>query len=231
VHKKWDANTAILAGDILQNLIFLIIAKDKSLGKNKDKVTEILAETAMAILDGEMLDVDFEKSSDITEEEYFEMIYKKTATLIKSAIKIGAILATDNEKIIDALSDYGNSIGIAFQIQDDLLDLLGEEEKVGKSLGRDIAEGKRTLMVIHSLNNSSQELKNKLLEILDKKENTPEEIKQAIDIIKQTGSIKYARSILKKFISESKTKLEIVPDSQYKFELIKLADFFEIRDY
>jgi len=134
VHKKWDTDTAILAGDALANLVFLLVAKSNI--EKKEKVMEILSDTALTILDGEMMDVDFEKSAEITSEKSLEMVEKKTSTLITSSIKLGAILATNEESIINSLSDYGYSIGIAFQIQDDLLDLLGEQTKVGKNSRR-----------------------------------------------------------------------------------------------
>ncbi|PIO08082.1 hypothetical protein COU62_01740 [Candidatus Pacearchaeota archaeon CG10_big_fil_rev_8_21_14_0_10_35_219] len=228
VHKKWDTDTAILAGDALANLVFLLVAKSNI--EKKEKVMEILSDTALTILDGEMMDVDFEKSAEITSEKSLEMVEKKTSTLITSSIKLGAILATNEESIINSLSDYGYSIGIAFQIQDDLLDLLGEQTKVGKNLGRDIAEGKKTLIVIHSLNNSP-ETKNRLLEILQKKENTEDEIKEAINILKESGSIDYARQELKKYLGQAREKLKEIPDSIYKEKLIELTDFFETRTY
>lgn len=222
VHKKWDETTALLAGDALNNLVYLSLAKNID-GKILPKIIETISETSLKIIDGEMMDVEFEKRTGITGQEYFEMIKKKTGALIKSAIRIGAMLGTEDEEKIRSLEEYGELIGITFQIQDDLLDLTGDQGELGKDIGRDIKEGKRTLMVIHALNNSEDA--EQLTKILNNKNSSEEEIKKAINILKTAGSIDYAQQILLDLTKKAKKTLNALQETEYKKVLLELADF------
>ena len=229
VHVKWDKNTALLTGDALNHLAYLSLIRSDVSEDIIRKIVEIISETSLELIDGEMMDIDFEKRVDVSEDEYFIMIKKKTGSLIKSAVKIGAILGTNDERKIKALEEYGELVGIAFQIQDDILDLTGDKGELGKDIGRDIKEGKRTLMVIHALNNANPDDANRLIRILSNRNVSKEEVQEAIDILKKSRSIEYAQQILIKLVRKAKEVLNVLPETEYKKVLSELADFIITR--
>lgn len=144
VHKKWDVNTAILSGD---NMLCLSV---KWMGTNPE-VLKTFIDTTIEIGHGQQFDVDFEKRDDVTEEEYIEMIRLKTSVLLACAVKIGALLAGAPKEDVERLYDFGVSLGLAFQLQDDYLDVYGDPEKFGKKIGGDILCNKKTYMLINAM--------------------------------------------------------------------------------
>ena len=144
VHKKWDVNTAILSGD---NMLCLSV---KWMGTNPE-VLKTFIDTTIEIGHGQQFDVDFEKRDDVTEEEYIEMIRLKTSVLLACALKIGALLAGAPKEDVERLYDFGVSLGLAFQLQDDYLDVYGDPEKFGKKIGGDILYNKKTYMLINAM--------------------------------------------------------------------------------
>lgn len=224
VHIKWDEDTAILSGDALNNLAYRTIL-DTDLSKEKlESILDALSLTTLELIDGQMDDVGFEKRNDITEPEYMQMIKGKTGSLIKHAVKIGAILGTDNQEQINLLSEYGEIIGVAFQIQDDILDLEGGDA-FGKEIGKDIKEGKRTIIAIHAFNSANEEQAEKLNYFLGNKELSKEEIQDSINLLNEIGSIQYARDKMNSMIQDAKNKIDFLEESEYKKALKELADF------
>ena len=171
------------------------------------------------------MDISFEGRYDVTEEEYMEMIFKKTGALIASATKAGAIMGGASDEVIDAMYDYGRLIGLAFQIQDDYLDLASDEESLGKPIGSDIAKGKMTLIAVKALSESEGEDHDKLLNILKDDNSSQEDIDAAIDLFNKYDSIEYAKNVAQSNVSEAKELLEILPDSASKDALMDIADF------
>lgn len=149
VHRKWDANTAILSGDSM-----LVLAYQRMAQCDKQKMPEVLSlftETALEIGEGQQYDMDFEHRNDVTEDEYIEMIRLKTSVLLACAMKIGAILAGASKEDADNLYRFGEQIGLAFQLQDDYLDVYGDTRVFGKAIGGDITSNKKTYMLINAL--------------------------------------------------------------------------------
>lgn len=149
VHRKWDANTAILSGDSM-----LVLAYQRMAQCDKQKMPEVLSlftETALEIGEGQQYDMDFEHRNDVTEGEYIEMIRLKTSVLLACAMKIGAILAGASKEDADNLYRFGEQIGLAFQLQDDYLDVYGDTRVFGKAIGGDITSNKKTYMLINAL--------------------------------------------------------------------------------
>ena len=144
VHKKWDVNTAILSGD---NMLCLAV---KWMGSDP-KVARTFVDTMIEINHGQQFDVDFEKRDDVTEAEYIEMIRLKTSVLLACALKIGALMAGAPQEDVERLYDFGVSLGLAFQLQDDYLDVYGDPEKFGKKIGGDILCNKKTYMLINAM--------------------------------------------------------------------------------
>ena len=153
VHKKWDANTAILSGDAM-----LVVAYQRLASVDQTKlkpVLDLFTETALEIDEGQQFDIDFENRSDVKEEEYIEMIRLKTSVLLACALKIGAILANAPVTDAEALYKFGEQLGLAFQLQDDLLDVYGDPKVFGKEIGGDIMCNKKTFMLINAFNRAN----------------------------------------------------------------------------
>ena len=153
VHKKWDDNTAILSGDAM-----LVVAYQRLASVDQTKlkpVLDLFTETALEIDEGQQFDIDFENRSDVKEEEYIEMIRLKTSVLLACALKIGAILANAPVTDAEALYKFGEQLGLAFQLQDDLLDVYGDPKVFGKEIGGDIMCNKKTFMLINAFNRAN----------------------------------------------------------------------------
>ncbi|MCX6777015.1 MAG: polyprenyl synthetase family protein, partial [Candidatus Micrarchaeota archaeon] len=129
------------------------------------------------------------------------------------------------------LREFGNAVGIAFQIQDDVLNVVGKEEKYGKEIGGDISEGKRTLMVIHTLQRASPEDKKRLTSILDEKTKNQQKIGEAIEILKKYNSHEYAKKKADALVKKAKKGLEKLPQTEAREKLLQLADFFINREF
>lgn len=160
VHRKWDANTAILSGDSM-----LVLAYERMAQCPKEKLAEVLSlftETALEIGEGQQYDMEFENRTDVTEAEYIEMIRLKTSVLLACAVKMGAILADASAEDADNLYKFGEQIGLAFQLQDDFLDVYGDSAVFGKAIGGDITSNKKTFMLINALNHATAEQREEL---------------------------------------------------------------------
>ncbi|MDO5848743.1 MAG: short chain isoprenyl diphosphate synthase IdsA [Methanobrevibacter sp.] len=228
VHKVWGNGVAILAGDTLFSKAFELICNSERENVSPLQITQTIAtvsDACVKICEGQAADISFEGRYDVTEDEYLDMIFKKTGALICAATKAGAITGGASEDIVEIMYDYGRLIGLAFQIQDDYLDLVSDEESLGKPIGSDIVKGKMTLIVVNALENASEEDGETLLEILKNPNSTQEDVDIAIEIFNKYGSIEYARNIAQDNVDEAKQLLEILPDSPSKTALELIADF------
>ncbi|AIF68828.1 serralysin [Palaeococcus pacificus DY20341] len=242
VHKVWGVNMGILAGDLLFSKVFEAIAKIPVDAKKVVRILDVMATTSNELCEGQAMDIDFETRNDVTVEEYMTMISGKTGALIDGSATIGAIIGTDNEEYIQALSKYGRNVGIAFQIWDDVLDLIADEEKLGKPVGSDIRKGKRTIIVAHFLEHASEEDKAEFFKVFGKyagdvkgnaviEEDVKAEVEKAIELLKKYGSIDYAAKLAKDLANEAKEALKILPESEARKNLELLADFIVEREY
>jgi len=143
VHTRWDEPTAILAGDVLFASAFEFICNATTSDDAKVRATSVLARTCVEICEGQHMDMSFERRDDVSEDDYYKLVEKKTGALYAAAAEIGSILAQGKPSYTDALSHFGQGIGMAFQIQDDLIDLLAPPEVSGKDQGSDLRKGKR----------------------------------------------------------------------------------------
>lgn len=226
VHTLWGEPMAILAGDILFSLAFELVAQtqvDDVPASRVIKALNTVVDACIKICEGQACDMSFEEKFDVGESEYLNMIYKKTAALIAAATKSGAILGGGTAEQVEALSQYGELIGMAFQIQDDYLDVVSEEEELGKPVGSDIVGGKMTLMVVHTLSAVSPEDKEELISILKSEDES--NTQRAIDIFNKYGSIDYTRDIALDNVNRAKDLLDVLDDSPAKEALYDLADF------
>lgn len=155
VHKVWNDNTAILSGDAMLVLAYQYMADCPP--AHLKEVMDLFSLTALEICEGQQMDMDFERRSDVKEEEYIEMIRLKTAVLLAAALKIGAVLANASSEDAERLYEFGVQIGVAFQLQDDLLDVYGDPAVFGKKIGGDILCNKKTYMLIKALEQADEE--------------------------------------------------------------------------
>jgi len=168
VHKRWDANTAILSGDSMLVLAYQRMAACDA--KYLPQVLSLFTETALEIGEGQEYDMDFETRNDVTEEEYIEMIRLKTSVLLACALKTGAILGDASKEDADRLYKVGEQIGLAFQLQDDLLDVYGDTKVFGKAIGGDITSNKKTYMLINAVNRANAGQRQELMRWIEAKD-------------------------------------------------------------
>ena len=168
VHRRWNANTAILSGDAM--LVMAYQRMQQCDPRHLPQVMDLFTETALEIDEGQQYDMDFETRNDVTEEEYIEMIRLKTGVLLACALKTGAILGDASASDADLLYRFGEQTGLAFQLQDDLLDVYGDEQVFGKAIGGDITSNKKTYMLINAMNRADRQQRAELMHWIDAKE-------------------------------------------------------------
>ena len=222
VHTVWDEPTAILAGDVLYAKAFEFICFAEAADAAKIRATKMLARTCTDICDGQSMDMAFEKRSDVAEMEYLEMVSKKTGVLYGASAAIGGILAGANAVQADALYQFGVNSGIAFQIQDDLIDLCASSDATGKDQASDIREGKQTLIAIRA--------REKGIDLAPyRRELSGDEIDALIALLREAGIIDEVRAVAVERAEVAKQALSVIPDSEEKRLLMEITDFFIAR--
>lgn len=224
VHEKWNANTAILSGDAMIIEAYKYIAKVPK--QCLSDVLEIFSNTAMDICKGQQYDMDFEQRLDVTEAEYIEMIFKKTAVLTGCSLKIGAIIADADEKNIENLYQFGINLGIAFQLRDDLLDIYGDPKNFGKKIGGDIISNKKTYLLIKALKNSNTEQRKELFNWITAEQFDSDEKVEAVKKIYDELNIKIiSEKLIEKYYLTSLDYLSSINVPEYrKKELLELSE-------
>ncbi|HIH64366.1 MAG TPA: polyprenyl synthetase family protein [Methanothermobacter thermautotrophicus] len=228
VHVLWGEPMAILAGDVLFSKAFEAVIRNGDSEMVKEALA-VVVDSCVEICEGQALDMGFEERLDVTEEEYMEMIYKKTAALIAAATKAGAIMGGGSPQEIAALEDYGRCIGLAFQIHDDYLDVVSDEESLGKPVGSDIAEGKMTLMVVKALERASEKDRERLISILGSGDEKL--VAEAIEIFERYGATEYAHAVALDHVRMAKERLEVLEESDAREALAMIADFVLEREH
>ncbi|MCS7125972.1 MAG: polyprenyl synthetase family protein [Aigarchaeota archaeon] len=234
IHKIYGVDVAINMGNTMYFLPLLILSKINIPEHKKMRILEEYVKTMVELSFGQAMDIAWHRGlvDEIDEEQYLQMTLFKTGTLARFSIKIATIMADASKEVEEIFSRFGESIAIAFQIQDDILNIVGDESKYGKEIGGDIKEGKRTLVVVRALKSLPKERADRLKEILNMRTGNPELIKEAITLIKESGSIEYARSFCNQLVSKAWSQLEnVLKDSRAKKNLKALADFLIMREY
>ena len=206
VHTKWNANTAILSGDSM-----LVLAFQRMMQCRQDKmkaVLDLFTETSLEIGEGQQYDMDFENRTDVTEDEYIERIRLKTSVLLACSLKIGAILADAPDTDADALYRFGEQIGLAFQLQDDYLDVYGDPAVFGKAVGGDILCNKKTYMLINAFNRADEKQRGQLLKWVTSDTFVPEEKIAAVTALyNELGIDKLAQEKIEYYFRQSRKYL------------------------
>lgn len=217
VHKKWNDNTAILSGDSMLVLAYQYMAKGESV--RIKEVMDLFTETALEIGEGQQYDMDFETRNDVTEDEYIEMIRLKTSVLLACALKIGAVMADAPAEDAEALYKYGECVGLAFQLQDDYLDVYGDPAVFGKKTGGDILCNKKTYLLINACQKADSSQLADLEYWLGVREgmyNPEEKIAAVTELYNQIGIRQLCEEEIKAYFDEAEQYLNQVqlPDTR-----------------
>ena len=231
VHAKWNDNVAILSGDAMLILAYQLISETRA-----DVLPDILKlfnQTALEVCEGQQYDMNFESILEVNVDEYLEMIRLKTAVLIAASLALGGIVAKTHEANVDALYQLGLNIGLAFQLQDDYLDVYADESKFGKAIGNDILANKKTYLLLSALQSDEQVLVDELKSWISKNNyDATEKIKAVIDIYRKLEigekTLKISRSYFSKGIN-CLEKLDV--PSEQKTELHQLVNMLMNREH
>jgi geranylgeranyl diphosphate synthase type II len=228
VHEKWNTNIAILSGDVL-----LVKAYDYLASYDAEtflQLFKVFNQTAVEVCEGQQMDMDFEQRAEVNESEYLEMIRLKTSVLLGCALQMGGIVGGAVQKDAQLLYEFGEQLGLAFQIQDDLLDLYGESAQVGKQIGGDVLANKKTLLSISAKRAASQNQLAALQEI----ENTSDpliKVERTQKLYTELGARAYCETQMEFHHNQALSALENMELSNSKTELIELANFLFTRAY
>ena len=234
LHHQIGEGLAINAGDLALSLVTGTVLVDDSLSDAvKLRVLKELVDMTTRTIEGQALDIGWARDErfDITVEDYLTMAAHKTAFYSGGVpLAVGAIIGGGSEEQIETLRAYGMSTGLAFQIQDDLLNLVGTEEATRKDFRGDITEGKRTLVVVHALEHAQGNAHDELIDILSSKETDPESLERAVQIMRGAGSIDFARSYAIKLAHDHQHDVEaVLPATPMRKLLVSMGDFFVSR--
>lgn len=230
VHILYDIPTAIIAGDAMFARGFEVLAMVEVAPEKTRRLLSLVAKTVWIIAEGQQMDIDFENSNSVTVDEYLEMIEKKTAILFACAAQGAAMISDGSEDQERDMFEYARLLGLGFQIWDDVLGITADEKKLGKPVGSDIRNGKRTLVVLHALENADEEDKRAILSTLGREDATDEEVAEVIETLERIGSIEFAKNRAMDYAKQAKKCLESLPDSDSKELLKALVDYSVKRD-
>jgi len=236
VHKVYGEALAILAGDLLFAKSYEALLKLTEHGISEGNLVKAIKEltwAAVTVAEGQALDMEFEGRVDVSEEEYFTMIYKKTASLFKASAYIGAVVAGADESNLNHISNFAKYVGMAFQIRDDELGLVGDEKLLGKPVYSDLREGKKTLLIIYALNNVSDYERKVILKVLGNKDAGKDELEYVARVVVNSGALNYSNKVAEEFLNRGLAHLNAINayDLNAKEMLRDLALFLTKRLY
>lgn len=227
VHQKYGESTALLAGDVMFVRAYEYLNKIEV--NNLQKVLHLFNETAAAVCEGQQLDMDFEKRTTVNLDEYVAMITLKTSVLLAASLQLGAILGGAGEGNQHHLYEFGKNLGIAFQVQDDYLDVFGNPEKFGKQVGGDILSNKKTFLLIHTMETASPEQLQTLQQLMQ--ENAPDKVEKVTQLFKDCKVDDWAKALKDKYLQTALQHLEdTAVTSVRKKPLMELAAYLIQRE-
>ncbi len=235
VHKKWDMPTAILSGDMLYVEAFkqlLRYGEDDATDKQRlSLLFQTLLTAIQLVCEGQALDISFEKKKRVSTDQYLQMIEGKTSALISCSLVLGGIVAGADNDETDLLQQLGTAIGLAFQVQDDLLDVVADPEKFGKVRGGDIREGKKTFPLLIALERCNEMERKELHRLMDNDRMSESDVKKVIQLFNETDAIKYTSEKVHSYYNQSFDLLNQFVDSEFKRDLTDLINFLKNRDF
>jgi len=240
--KDYGRDVAVLAGDVQQGWSVSLLCDCSLKGKVKPEVTLTLIHMLEScvlntLVSGETLDILFARQpvESFEPEQIIDMLWRKTGALYEYCAKAGAMSGLDttdaDDERVAGLSSFTGKCGTAFQLQDDILGIVGDEKQLGKPVGSDIREGKRTTIIYHAFKNASAPQRERLLSILGNQTATEDQIHEATGLLVQLGGISETKRMAKRIIEEACTSLDVLPESKHKDLLLAWADFMISRDF
>ncbi|MEQ1656459.1 MAG: polyprenyl synthetase family protein [Nitrospira sp.] len=223
--KVWGNQISILVGDYLYSKAMAQIVEFRSHGMN-----EVLAEACTKMAEGEVLQLYYNGNPSMPESDYIKIVEHKTAGLIAAACRMGAILAEASEEKQSALFRFGQYLGIAFQVADDTLDYNADGERLGKTLGQDLRQGKATLPLLHLLDHCSEPDRSMIKDRMETRTLSREDLERILGLMQDTGSLAYAMERAKTYIAAAQHELEAFEDSSARRALAVAADYMITRD-
>lgn len=221
LHKKYDHNTAILAGDSLLSVAYEYLLKDCN-GNTRELISSF-THGLIEVCEGQSMDTDFESRKNVSLSDYLIMIKKKTAAMAEMCCRIGAILGGGSSVQVSALGNYGLNLGIAFQIQDDLLDISADEKKFGKTIGGDLVEGKKTFLFLEALEKSRGEDRKQLIKIIERKGIRRNQVLKYKHLYEKLGVLDDARKQIQVYTKKALSSIKILDKENYDI-FLWLAD-------
>lgn len=235
VFKKWSANTAILSGDVMYAKAFKRLQyygqADEYLKESYAAILDLFLESAEKVCEGQAYDLSFEKKAEVTVDDYLHMISRKTGALLSGALAMGGAVAGAEEEQIDHLKEIGEKAGIAFQIQDDLLDAVGDPKKVGKTRGGDIKEGKKTYLTLLSLQRGNRRQKDFLTNVLTSGQVSQQDISDVIDLYNELKVLEDTKEAISYYYQSALDQLEHFTSSPFKEEVTTFFNTLISREY
>lgn len=228
----WGVEKAMLLSDILIFEIFYRLAEYEKMDLPQERLyllLHLIGESARQTVRGEFLELELAGKEEVTEEDYFTIIRLKTGSLLAASAAAGAIVGGGNHSEVSAIRNFAEKIGMAYQVYDDLLDVVGNPEKIGKPIFADIRNGKRNLLVIYALKRGSSKEASFIKSLLGKRKLENWEIERAREIFEKTGSLKEAQEISLRLAEEGRKHLEVLKPSQAKNQLISLSEIVSRR--
>lgn len=216
INAGWGNAASVLLGDMLFSQAFHLTSTVDA------RACALIGEATNRVCEGELHQVSESGNLSLSEADYFDMIDGKTAELTSCCCRLGAIYAGAADVVVERLAEYGRHLGMAFQISDDLLDLTGFEESTGKTLGTDVGQQKLTLPLIHALNELPPEEADHLRRLIAR---APESLAKLIGVLREAGSLAYARRRAEEYAASARAALNAVPDSEYRSALADLTDW------
>ena len=232
LHISHSLPIALNSGDAIYTVIWNRMCSLPLSAEDRIRVASICGSAFQKVVEGQGIELDWYRTGkvDITEREYFEMVGGKTGALMGASCEAGAFLAGAKPEMMKKFREFGEALGIAFQIQDDVLNITGKFETYQKEIGGDVTEGKRTLMLIHTLAKSSPVEKEKIIRIIKSNTRNPEEIQYVISVFGKNGSIAHAKETARVFVERAGAFLEKLPKSRETEGLKKMAAFVTERE-
>ncbi len=231
VHVKWNTDVAILTGDMMIGYAYKILPNSKQ-HQRSDDILKIFTNELIEVCEGQVLDMEFNHRNDVTMLEYINMIDKKTARLIEASCTIGAHLGFANELEIESIKQIAHNTGLGFQIQDDLLDMTADQLKLGKKIGKDITEGKKTYLILAALQNASSHQDKQLLDLFYRNNGLPEQyILQMDELFKQTGAYDLAKEQVQIYFQNAYKEFDNLKQNQYTKMFRWLIESIEKRNF
>ncbi|HET9178331.1 MAG TPA: polyprenyl synthetase family protein [Terriglobia bacterium] len=225
INSRWGNHMSVLAGDWLYMQAFSI-----ALAERNFKILDLLIGLTQVMVEGELLQLAYLRKTDLTEDDYFELTYRKTACLFSACLRTGALLADRPEEEENLIASYGINLGLAFQLIDDVLDFTSSEKKLGKPVGNDLREGKVTLPLIYLLQMCDPVDAKKVSRVLDDGGFENVAFAEVLEMVDRYGALDAARRKAKEFADEAKRCLRIFPECIYKDALVYLPDFIIARE-